>query len=409
MKTRILSYLILVLFFLIPSSGFAQDSLGISHESISYSFWDYATDAAISGNYAYIGTRETGIKVVDISDIANPFEVAQCRLAGNVQQVAIYDEYLFVPCDYEGMYIIDVSVPEDPEIVYRYTPRRAFEVTFYDHYAFVTVVSDGFSILDITNPAEPELVTNVNPPNGMVKHLKLTETHAFVGKNISEMLIYNIEDIENPVQVGTAEHNNTIDDMELVQEDYLYAISEYGHLQIFNISDPENVEMAAVFVDYNYTEMTQAFPYLFVRSGDTSQYVLDISDPLNPEEVTFLGNLPWHRVVIIDDQNAIACSGEDGIFTLDYQNIAEIEELGVYDTEGRVYGVCLWDHYALLSGKDYGLMIVDVSEPSNPVEVGHYQSEGRIINVEVMDHYALLANQELGLEIIDIIDPANHN
>ncbi|MBK8129377.1 MAG: hypothetical protein IPK53_10815 [bacterium] len=53
-------------------------------------------DAAVTGNYAYIADRDTGLRVVNVSDPAAPVEVGLYDMLGYAQNVGIAGSYAYV-------------------------------------------------------------------------------------------------------------------------------------------------------------------------------------------------------------------------------------------------------------------------------------------------------------------------
>ena len=70
---------------------------------------------AVSGNYAYVADRDSGLMVVDISNPNAPSLVGGCSIGNSAYDVALSGDYAYV-CDWGGvgLQVIDVSDPTSP-------------------------------------------------------------------------------------------------------------------------------------------------------------------------------------------------------------------------------------------------------------------------------------------------------
>ncbi|NIV33636.1 MAG: hypothetical protein GWN58_30575, partial [Anaerolineae bacterium] len=78
-------------------------------------------DVAVAGDYVYVAAFVDGLRIIDVSDPAAPFEVGFYYTGWYALGVAVAGPYAYVANDGSGLRIIDVSDPSAP-----------FEVGFYD-------------------------------------------------------------------------------------------------------------------------------------------------------------------------------------------------------------------------------------------------------------------------------------
>lgn len=73
---------------------------------------DCADAVAVSGSYAYLGHWDSGkMRVINISDPALPYEVADCATPGRVQGISIVGAYAYVADGFEGLRVIGYFRP----------------------------------------------------------------------------------------------------------------------------------------------------------------------------------------------------------------------------------------------------------------------------------------------------------
>ena len=65
---------------------------------------------AVEGNYAYLACREAGAHVLDISDPANPQEVAWYETSGAVYHVAVKGNEMYLSGNRDGLYVVRLDL-----------------------------------------------------------------------------------------------------------------------------------------------------------------------------------------------------------------------------------------------------------------------------------------------------------
>ena len=95
-------------------------------------------DVAVAGDYAYVANRSTGLRVVDISDPANPVEVGFCDTGFNAWGVAVAGDYAYVANSVAGLRVVDVSDPSNPvEVGFDDNLGNANDVSVVGNIAYV--------------------------------------------------------------------------------------------------------------------------------------------------------------------------------------------------------------------------------------------------------------------------------
>jgi hypothetical protein len=152
----------------------------------------HVLDVFVSGSYAYVAMGGLGLRIVDISDPANPQEVGFSDTEGVAEAVQVSGSYAYLADGGDGLRIFDISDPANPhEIGFYDTPAPGYTKDVYlsDRYAFI---GDGPSslllVIDVSDPANPELVGEYETP-GFVWGIYITDAHAYVANGEHGMLI----------------------------------------------------------------------------------------------------------------------------------------------------------------------------------------------------------------------------
>ena len=68
-----------------------------------------ARGICVSGSYAFVADYDNGLKVIDISDQANPFEVNQFDDGGYAYRIDISGSYAYVADYDDGLEVLNIS------------------------------------------------------------------------------------------------------------------------------------------------------------------------------------------------------------------------------------------------------------------------------------------------------------
>ncbi|HPJ33096.1 hypothetical protein [Mesotoga prima] len=179
---------------------------------------DGVRDVLINGNYLYLsgatitpemyytGANRMGIYVADISDPENP-EIVGFVYTGlyGVIQFRIRENYLYCCSEGKGIDIFDISNPRAPahvRTVY-YTNAGPECIAFHGRYAYVADFMDkGILIFDATNPTDLRLLNLVATQSKMGFAVDILDGMLYVADGPSGLLIYSLENPEMPQFVG---------------------------------------------------------------------------------------------------------------------------------------------------------------------------------------------------------------
>jgi hypothetical protein len=103
---------------------------------------------------------DTTLRVFDLSDPASPIEIGALPLNGlGVSNIEAYNDHLAVLSTTGGIFIVDLSNPDQPQILSTYQATTNFkDVSLNSPYIYLIDGSGNLSIVNITDPSTPELV-----------------------------------------------------------------------------------------------------------------------------------------------------------------------------------------------------------------------------------------------------------
>jgi hypothetical protein len=119
-----------------------------------------ANGVAVVGSYAYIADN-TALRVISVSDHANPVEVGHFDGLTNALDVAVSGSYAYVVDGTNGLWVFDISSPWNPSLAGRLTTtsqQQTFlskSIALKGAYAIIGTYAQGTRFVSVANPAQP--------------------------------------------------------------------------------------------------------------------------------------------------------------------------------------------------------------------------------------------------------------
>ncbi len=314
---------------------------------------------AVSGAYAYVADGWKGLRVVDVSNPAQPREVGSYDTPGWAEGVAVSGAYAYVADGGASLRVVDVSNPAQPrEVGFYKTPGNAVGVAVSGAYAYVADYREGLRVVDVSNPAQPREVGFYDTP-GYAYGVAVSGAYAYVADYREGLRVVDVSNPAQPREVGFYDTPG-----------YAYGVAVSG-------------------------------AYAYVADGPSGLRVIDVSNPAAPRQVGVYDTPGWAEGVAVSGSYAYVADGGAGLRVVDVSNPAQPRGVGFYDTPGYAQGVAVSGAYVYVADGYYGgLRVVDVSNPAQPREVGFYDTLGEARGVAVSGSYIYVADREGGLVIL---------
>jgi len=359
-----------------------------------------------TGNYLYVGTNAFVIE--DISDKSNPVEASHLRPleTGFPRSTVVYGNYAYTFWETKGLRVIDISDKTNPRIVStNFDSNYSYRLLYIKYpylYAYVEKKDVNYNqlhIIDISNPTNLVLHGSYDL-SGFIntKGLVFTDSifdddyaYILIGHITSDgvftdgakLLVLNMADPQNPVLVSSP----------LVLGDFDAGQNEYYR---------------------RYLQLDKKDNYLYITgyftNPEVSMKVVDVSNPNTPIIVNNTWFLPSQngkpiRISDIDiEGNYAYVTGHlnNKIYVLDLSNPLNPQEIGNFNLPlpwyyGKIFDIKVKGNYAYLKMWDnYAIYIVDILNPNSPqlsstIPFGHDHSdvsapEGDYVFMSVWDY-----------------------
>lgn len=129
-------------------------------------FWySYPVDIEVVGDYAYVACVDSGVRILDISDMTTPIEVGVYRTDHRATRISVYGERLYVvdspPADWGGVDVVDITNPASPVLISEFAPSDIGFTDIHVQGDYLVAATKSLHGLRIYNVADPENVHEV--------------------------------------------------------------------------------------------------------------------------------------------------------------------------------------------------------------------------------------------------------
>jgi len=358
---------------------------------------------SVQGYYAYVTAERSWpnfdgvLYIIDVSTPSNPILIYTLSGLGNVRRIKLHGNYAYIVTATNYFYIIDISNPSVP--IVRGTYNEGVDIDVANNYAYISTFS-GFRIVDISNPASPFAVGSVYIEDGGLAVNAFNEVAYIV--DFYGVSVIDISEPQLPFIVG--EFPRIPDILEIEVSNNLAIVSSWlkPSISTIDIADPSgSFEMdnfkPNTFYPYSWLPFIRVQAnHVYVGTYDLDLLVLDISNPANMQQVG-QGNVPgWTPFfdVFIQDNYlyfAAAEAHEFGIF--DISDPMQPDLMGgipISDTF-EIYEIFVINNYAYCAAGG-GLKIIDVSDSYNPYVISKCSVSVYCDKVFVSGDYAYLGD-----------------
>jgi hypothetical protein len=392
-----------------------------------------ASEVVIQGNYAFISDDTSGLCIINITDPSNPYKVSYYNTPGSAYGLSVRGNYAYVADGSSGLRIIDITDPQNPfEAGYYDTPGIAYNVAINGDYAFVVDGRDsGLRVINIKKPSHLKEIGYYNTYfyainvaiQGNCIYMPVSYSGLYILQFIADLentpdvkLIkgssqYNVFDLDQYLESDTTttwtwSSQTTYANLTIISENnvhYLEPLSPTAGQDTVIFSTPD-LGQAKSILKYS-TYLLNRLPEVWVDDGyAVANCAMDLNFYLikNPEEPN-----PAYSATVryqyAADSERIKISLENNLLYIKPSLVPN--QIGSYDTPGKLWGVFVRDKYAYLADGDNGVRILDISNPAVPFEVGYADTPGFAERVVVSGNYAYIADNYAGLRIIDVTNP----
>ncbi|MBZ0264491.1 carboxypeptidase regulatory-like domain-containing protein [bacterium] len=406
-----ISSLILTLSFILAMNAqftsFAQDSSNVSMIAQMYEPIEKVNGVAIQGDFAYLASG--GIRVIDISNPNNPFEVAFEEFGYRSQDIAVSEGYAYIT-DYNDLHVVNISDPLNLIYVNEIEVNgHAEEIEIEQNYIYLSSSEDELLIFNLNTPDHPELASILNTDE-RIRDISIANNCAYLAMGEDGVGIVDIADPENPIMLNSVQFGEElVSAVTTVGNTILFTTGD-NNLIIADVTDPMEPVLLSNTTIYSDSRDIKVINEIACVAYNYGMQIVDIGNFESPEV------LGTYRLIdqqargirlFVTPQYAYLAASDSGLRIIDISNPENFEEIGIYDPASDFSDVFIQGGFAYLGALENGLRIVDVNVPTTPFEVGVHYFPDYLWDIKVEDNHLYAATLDSGFRILDISDPSD--
>lgn len=399
----------------------------------------YQDFAVTENEWGYVHT-------VDISDPANPFQVAFNGVMGNpAHDISVSADGYIHATGQQYFVLLQIEPDGSLDLVANYYfnagsvfgttdasflslngnlhiinrsggPSGSVPVSFHD----IVVKGDNafligdstFMIYDVSDLGNPYFVSQVTVSD-FTSQLDIIGNNAVISCAHEGMKIVDFTDQSDPVEVSSIVGTGVSWASQL-DGGYSYIANSSTGISVIDISNPvgNNPEKVAGIGSNGETrDLVIEDDILYFADYDGGLRIYDISDPLNPAYLDDIPNINAWRVDASDDElyvDIASPNNPDELRIYDISNPGTPVQLSNMNLPDLIFEVLFYEDHLYVAAFDSGMLVIDVSNPSNPTRVATV-SLPDVSDIDIENDTAYVASTDWngGLVTVDISDPAD--
>ncbi|MCC6454491.1 MAG: hypothetical protein IT328_06075 [Caldilineaceae bacterium] len=345
-----------------PITAIAASSIPAKDMTLLGIYGGAMNTITVDEGHAYIG-QGAMLVIMDVTDPTQPEPIGQSEpLPGDVKAIAIDQGYAYAALGYGGLAVLDMSSLATPRLVTVLdTLGSAEDVAVIGSHVLVASGLAGLRTFDISDPTQPTPSGAVNTP-GFAHQLVVDGTTAYIADGIGGLRIVDVTTPATPAELGFLDTPEEITGV-AAGNNFAYIIGlDSSSLRAIDVTDPaQPIEESIVNIDYSLSGVVLAGEHLYLRTGGLLK--IFNSDPflLNQVGSYWLGSaIP--DVAVAGDY-AFVAGGGSGLFVLDVNPPAEIEQVGRMPSLNQARRVAVRNNVAYVTDDYYGIAVLDVGQP----------------------------------------------
>jgi hypothetical protein len=339
--------------------------------------YEIVTDMELIGNYAYV-LDDFYVEVFDISDPLNVKKITYYKTYYVYGGSLLNTNYYVLAAGRNGLKVIDISNPAEPSLAGQYDGAfllwdGVFAVK--NNYVYLSDDNTNIAIVDISTPTVPVWVGNYKI-NTLVDAFYINGNYLYSGGYYGLKVL----DISNPLslkEVANLHTDGTINAI-YVKNGFLYTTSCYfNELNIYDVADPTipvfvgGLDTWVWGLDTGFSDVKVLGNTAYAASTDGLRTV-DISEPSTP---TLMGHYQTPKSVTtldIKGNYAYLAVNHTGLHIVNVSDPSAPVYVGDVETDGVPTGIFLQGDYAYVVYLQTGLKIFNIGTPSAPYLAATY-------------------------------------
>lgn len=368
---------------------------------------EFVFDVVIKGDYAYLGQKDDGVQIVNISNRNTPTMAGDYAASVGAGQLTIDGNRLYVAKGGNGFDILDLSSnPKEPTFVGGFDGSTFdYEIDVLSGDRLAVADSDGVTVYDIATPATPVSMGDFSFSAYRVVAL---DHQVFVshggGGLTNRVRLVDFQTPSSPSEVGFIDFDGESRTVSVGPDHILVGNSE-GGVVILDSSNPvDPFEMGRLHLDNDARRVGHVNGYGVASAGYDG--VIGVFDPLDAKPSVFaeIDTGSSANDLVGDGTRLYVSTGStNGLRIYDMSNPLIPQFLG----SAVIAGTSVWQIAKsgnfVYSGhvNDTDLFVIDVTTPATPAPIGSpYTLPGGAVDIAASGTTVFVGTQLYGVRIL---------
>ncbi|MFX1607257.1 MAG: LVIVD repeat-containing protein [Promethearchaeota archaeon] len=353
----------------------------------------YGRDIQIAGNLAFSSNGGSGIYIVDVSDPTNMMILFNgFGMNGrSVYDSAVKDETLFVPDTRNGLYCLNITTPENPNIA-GFHPGETIvsSIAILGDFAYLGHYTNGFSVIDVSSPLGPTKVgywgtyststVNQVPDSSRMADMEVYGEMLFAADGARDLKIFNISDPTNPSLIKSFELSGGLANGIAIGGHHAYISDRYYGLRIIDFSDPFHPVARGEFstVTANEADVAYENETAYLVNGANTLYIINVTDSMNATSIQTMtvGN---EATSVEVQENIVYVVSNNGLEIINVTNRTSPTLLTTFN-DVPVADIKIDGNFAYV-GFSSGVGVLNITDKLNPTLIARYNSSRTVTQI----------------------------
>jgi len=378
-----------------------------------YALFPYAPISIVpDGDELYITTYGVGLEVFDISDPANPAQLALITFGSSpfieTQGGTISGDMLYL-ADARDLYTFDITNPASPMFM------AETSLPLVISYPELAVVGDhlyaaGYqlAVYDISSPHAPTLVNTLTTPANAwdcIAH----PNGLYVANSTEGLLLYDLTDPASPEIINTLALPAGAGSI-AAQGSTLAVASTQNTLHTVDVSAPLAPEIVRTTkTDRWHNQLALRSGYIFGGGfvSATGMVTYKAEGPPPPQPIIYESGAPGELFAIAQQGNLFfRATDQHGIQIYDISDPENTNLLSAYGDTFDYTALAVVGNFMLTTEYSYGFRVVDIADPSSPVRLSGNFGE-QFDQIQTSGGRAYVTDRGDGPYELDLTNPAS--
>lgn len=303
----------------------------------TYDLPGLVTGLAVANSHLYTTRTDAGdldiLRVTDgPADLVPVAAISEIHWAG---KPVVAGGHAYVPARYDGLRIFDVSNPAEPREVAVVDAHELqgepYSVAVQGDYAYVAVAENGLRVVDVAQPDSPRLAGSYDAPgSGIGLDVVVAGGRAYIAGSYDDgeedregLLVVDVGDPANLRGIGSLALPGPAVGV-AVNGSYAYVAA--GDLHVVDVSTPEQPSLVSsldlkddaldVVLEGEGGVPASAADSAYVAVGRAGVYLVDVSDPSAPRFVSSFDTPGSAESIATDARHVYVADGAGGVVIL---------------------------------------------------------------------------------------------